>query len=98
MTDAQMREVIARGEARPVGKLITDYQYYLGSWWLISADGTGWEQVTDPIFAAELDAAAERMTVADFLVEDRHRVAEALSPPPASESTIFTVRQGDEHR
>ncbi len=96
MTDAQMRKAITRGDARPVGKLITEYQHYLNSWWVISADATGWEQVTDPIFMAELDAAAERMALADSLVEDSHQVADAL--PAHSAESASSARQGDEHR
>jgi hypothetical protein len=72
LSDPQMRAAIQAGLARPVGAKIGDFQHYEGSWWMPQPGGECWQQVTDPLFSAELDAAAQRMAIADALVDD-HR-------------------------
>ncbi|GAA0812044.1 hypothetical protein Sya03_57260 [Spirilliplanes yamanashiensis] len=65
--DPMIHDALHRGEARPLGQQITDYVHYRDQWWTAHPDG-GWTVVTDPVFTAELDSAADRMAVADAAV------------------------------
>ncbi|MEU7925168.1 hypothetical protein [Micromonospora sp. NPDC049107] len=73
LSNPEMYAAIDAGKARPVGAKISDFQHYEGVWWMPRPDGDGWQQVTDPLFSTELDASAERMAIADALVDDSHR-------------------------
>lgn len=77
MSDADMRAAIGSGLTRPIDSRIGDYQHYQGAWWMPFA-GTGtWRQVPAAL-AAELDTTAERMGMADSLVEEHQRRNEDL--------------------
>jgi hypothetical protein len=65
--DPMIHDALARGDARPLGQQIHDYVHYQNLWWTAHPDG-GWTPVTDPVFATELDHAADRMAAADAAV------------------------------
>jgi hypothetical protein len=80
MSDPHMRAAITAGLARPLGAQIGDYQHYQGHWWHLvdGAEGT-WEQITDPVFAKELDRRGAAMAIADSIVEKHQTISDALS-------------------
>jgi hypothetical protein len=78
MSEAEMRAAIDAGDARPLGALIGDFQHYQDAWWIPVDDQPLWQQITDPILAADLDNTAKRMAIADATVEDHRRIRDAL--------------------
>jgi hypothetical protein len=70
--DHMLYDALDRGDAYPLGQQITDYIHYQDQWWTAHPDG-GWIPITDPLFAAELDRAAQRMAAADAAVNHQAR-------------------------
>ncbi|GGJ75243.1 hypothetical protein GCM10010123_01540 [Pilimelia anulata] len=67
--DAVIHDALHRGDARPLGQQVADFIHYDGFWWT-PEDGAGmWLQISDPVFAADLDRSAERLAEADHAVE-----------------------------
>ncbi|MBD0737828.1 hypothetical protein BGM09_31575 [Streptomyces sp. CBMA29] len=69
-----MERAISVGEARPLSPSLPEYVRYASTWWWLAEEGGDWAKVTTPTFAAELDAAAERLKAAsERCGETRHR-------------------------
>lgn len=77
MSASDMRAAIDAGLTRPLGAQIDEFQHFNGVWWMPHPDHDSWVQITDPLFAAELDTTAERMKAADALVDESHRLHDA---------------------
>ncbi|GAA2522518.1 hypothetical protein [Pilimelia columellifera] len=66
--DAVIHDALHRGDARPLGQQVADFVHYDGFWWT-PEDSTGmWLQISDPVFAADLDRSADRLAEADQAV------------------------------
>lgn len=82
VSEAVMTDALMRGTAAALGETVTDYIHYRGAWWTHTDDG--WLQVTEPGFAAELDAAADRLRRADAAVHNTRLARQLADGRPQS--------------
>lgn len=75
-SDTIIRDALHHGTAHTLSEQVAEFVHHDGSWW--TPDQHGWRRVTDPVFAADLDRAAERMAIADHAAAQRRRFRDNL--------------------